>query len=61
MTNVQVFNKKVVLQFTAYPYSIAGGGATRPLPRNGGVEGLHRDPTIGPHPKVWTRGQKWKK
>jgi len=25
-----------------------------------GVEELHRDPTVGPHPKVWTRGQKWK-
>jgi len=38
-----------------------GGGATRPLPRDGGVEELHGDPTVGPHPKVWTRGQKWKK
>jgi len=33
-----------------------GGGATRPLPRDGGVE-LHGDPTVGPRPKVWTRGQ----
>jgi len=32
-----------------------------PLPRDGSVEELHRDPTVGPHPKVWTRGQKWKK
>jgi len=37
------------------------GGATRPLPRDGGVEELHGDPTVGPRPKVWTRGQKWKK
>jgi len=33
------------------------GGATRPLPRDGGVEELHGDPTVGPRPKVWTRGQ----
>jgi len=26
-----------------------------------GVEELHGDPTVGPRPKVWTRGQKWKK
>jgi len=25
------------------------------------VEELHGDPTVGPCPKVWTRGQKWKK
>jgi len=37
-----------------------GGGATRSLPRDGGVEELHGDPTVGPRPKVWTRGQKWK-
>jgi len=37
------------------------GGATRPLPRDGGVEELHGDPTVRPLPKVWTRGQKWKK
>jgi len=38
-----------------------GGGATRPLPRDGGMKKLHGDPTVGPRPKVWTRGQKWKK
>jgi len=38
-----------------------GGDATRPFPRNGGVEELHGDLTVGPRPKVWTRGQKWKK
>ena len=31
-----------------------GGGTTRPLPRDGGAEELRGDPTIGPHPKVWT-------
>ena len=31
-----------------------GGGTTRPLPRDGGVEELRGDPTVGPHPKVWT-------
>jgi len=38
-----------------------GGGATRPLPRDGDVEELHADPTVGPRPKGWTRGQKRKK
>jgi len=38
-----------------------GSGATRPLLRDGGVEELHGDPTVGPLPKIWTRGQKWKK
>jgi len=33
----------------------SGGGATRPLPRNGGVEELHGDPSVGPRPKVWTK------
>jgi len=28
------------------------GSATQPLPRDGGVEELHGDPTVGPHPKV---------
>jgi len=36
---------------------MVGGGATRPLPRDGGA----KDPTVGTHPKVWTRGQKGKK
>jgi len=31
------------------------------LPRDGDVEELHGDPTVGPRPKVWTRGKKWKK
>ena len=37
-------------------FLIAGddGGTTRPLPRDGGAEELHGDPTVGPHPKVWT-------
>jgi len=37
-----------------------GGGAAQPLPRDGGVEFLHGDPTVWPRPKVWFRGQKWK-
>jgi len=37
------------------------GDATRPLLRDGGVEELHGDPTVGPRPKVRTRGHKWKK
>jgi len=36
-------------------------GATRPLPKDGGVEELHGDPTVRLRPNVWTRGQKWKK
>jgi len=38
-----------------------GGVATRLLPRDRGVEELHEDLTVGPRPKVWNRGQKWKK
>jgi len=36
------------------------GGATRPLPRDGGVEEIHGDPKVGLRHKVWTSGQKWK-
>ena len=35
-----------------------GGGTTRPLPRDESAEELRGDPTVGPHPKVWTIGQK---
>jgi len=42
-------------------FTLGGGGATQPLPTDGGVKEPHGDPTVGPHPKVWTRGQKWKK
>jgi len=41
--------------------ALGGGGATRPLPGDGGVKKLHGDPKVGPRPKIWTRGQKWKK
>ena len=34
-----------------------GGGTTQPLPRDGGADVLCRDPTVGPHPKVWTIDQ----
>jgi len=37
-----------------------GGGATRPLPRDRGVEELHGDPTVGPRLKVWTLDQRSK-
>jgi len=40
---------------------VGGGGATLPLPRDGGVEELHGDPTVGLRHKFWTRGQKWNK
>ena len=33
------------------------GGTTLSLPRDGGAEELRGDPTVGPHPKVWTIGQ----
>jgi len=33
------------------------GDATRSLPRDGDVKELRGDPTVGPNPKVWTRGQ----
>ena len=36
---------------------MSGGGTTRPLPRDGGAEELRGNPTVGPHPKVWTIGQ----
>jgi len=45
---------------TAATEDFGGGGATRLLPRDGGEEELHEDSTVGPHLKVWTRGQKWK-
>ena len=35
----------------------SGGGTTQPIPRDGGAEELRGDPTVGPHPKVWTIGQ----
>jgi len=34
------------------PFGGGGGSATRPLPRDGDVEKLHGDPTVGPRPKV---------
>ena len=40
--------------YTPVPYGGGGGGTTRPLPRDGGAEELRGDPTVGPHPKVWT-------
>jgi len=31
-----------------------------PFSRVGGAKKLRGDPTVGPYPKVWTRGKKWK-
>jgi len=45
----------VIYQFSCHCDS--GGDATRLLPRDGGIEELYGDPTVGPRPKVWTRGQ----
>jgi len=39
-------------------YTLGGGGATQPLSKNEAAEELYGDPTVWPHPKVWTRGQK---
>jgi len=36
-----------------------GGGAIRPLPREG-RGGLYGNLTVGPRPKVWTRNQRQK-
>jgi len=36
-------------------------GATRPLLGDEDAKKLYGNPTVGPHPKVWTRGQKLKK
>jgi len=62
-------NARLVLAFANVSQSwhertflnVGGGGATGPLLRDGGVDKLHEDPTVGPRPKVWTRVQKWKK
>jgi len=34
-----------------------GGGATRPIPRDGGAEEILGDQTVRPRPKAWTRDQ----
>jgi len=39
------------------PYKVSGGGATRPLPRDGGVEELHGDPTVGLAPRSVKNGR----
>jgi len=35
----------------------SGGGATRPLPRDGGTDKFREDQPTGTQPKVWTRDQ----
>ena len=51
-----VFRENVILQVLLFKNlrQSGGGGTTRPLPRDEGVEELRGDPTVGPHPKVWT-------
>jgi len=61
-----VFTKFTLMPGVQYPAWFLsnmgrGGGVTRPFPRGGGVEELHRDPTVGPRPKVWNKDKKWKK
>jgi len=58
--SVCVGKKKSKINTLSWSRAWSGGGATRPLRRDGGVEELHGDPTVGPRPKVWTRGQKCK-
>jgi len=58
--NQHVPNKSDLLKKIGLMGTVGGGGATQPLPRDGGMEELHRDPTVVPLPKVWTRCQKWK-
>ena len=55
---VPVTQQSLVVYQYVYCYDCGGGGGTtRPLPRDGGVEELRGDPTVGPHPKVWTIDQ----
>ena len=51
-----VFLQNVILQVLLFKNlrQSGGGGTTRPLPKDGGVEELRGDPTVGPHPKIWT-------
>jgi len=42
-------------------FSCGADDATRPLPRDGGLEGTPWKPNSRPRPKTWTRSQKWKK
>ena len=52
-TLTQLVGFRMVIDITM-PGGGGGGGTTRPLPRDGGAEELRGDPTVGPHPKVWT-------
>jgi len=51
--------------FFFFYFFARGGGAPAPGGGGGGGGGgadeFCGDPTVGPRPKVWTRGQKWKK
>ena len=54
MNDAEVSVKKSTSLVTIFGDDDCGGGTTRPLPRDGGAEELRGDPTVGPHPKVWT-------
>ena len=50
-THKSLLPSNIIVAFACFG---GGGGTTRPLPRDGGAEELRGDPTVGPHPKVWT-------
>ena len=54
---IQRLIPEVLFDKYQYHFGGGGGGTTRPLPRDGGAEKLRVDPTVRPHPKVWTIGQ----
>ena len=54
---IVVTTRRIISREYKTPGEGGGGGTTQPLPRDGGAEFLRGDPTVGPHPKVWTIGQ----
>jgi len=58
MSHLQNNEEHLVFSFI---HRAGGGGATRPLPRDGGMKELYGDPTARPTFEDWTTGQKWKK
>jgi len=56
LVSVQLFNTvlpgKYFWWFRFFLIGSGGGDATRPLSRDGGVEELYGDPTVGDDPKV---------